>query len=171
MEQDRGAPSQQNKTKKSVTQRWAELQPTKTTLFWSCIVTAIVTMVIGFNWGGWMTGGAAQDMSDKSSKEAVVARLAPICVTKFLQDPEKGAKLEEIKAMSSYSRGDYIRKQGWATMSGEEKADRNVAAECAKLLMLIPEIIPEPVAEPAPQPTTEVTPAAPNESTPTATTP
>lgn len=141
MEQDRGAPTPKKEKGKSLRQRWAEVQPTKSALFWSCIITAIVTMIIGFNWGGWMTGGAAQSMSDKSSAAAVVARLAPICVTQFLQDPVKAAKLEELKAMSSYSRGGYIEKQGWATMSGEEKPDRRVASECAKLIMLIPEVV------------------------------
>jgi hypothetical protein len=138
MEQDRGAPTQK---KKSLGKRWADAQPTKTVLFWSCLITAVVTMIIGFNWGGWMTGGAAQSMSDKSSAEAVVTRLAPMCVVQFLEDPAKAAKLEELKAMSSYSRGGYIEKQGWATMSGEEKPDRKVASECAKLIMLIPEVV------------------------------
>jgi hypothetical protein len=160
MEQDRGAPKKEKG--KSLGQRWADMQPTKTVLFWSCLITAVVVMIIGFNWGGWMTGGAAQSMSDKSSAEAVVDRLAPICVTKFLQDPAKAAKLEEIKAMNSYSRGDYIVKQGWATMSGEEKPDRKVAVECAKLLMLIPEI----VAEAETTVSSETTTSLPAEATP-----
>jgi hypothetical protein len=99
-------------------------------------------MIIGFKWGGWMTGGAADSMAKKNSEEAVIARLAPICVAQFLQDPTKAAKLEELKAMNSYSRGSYIEKQGWATITGAEDPDRKVAAECAKLLMLIPEVVP-----------------------------
>lgn len=158
MEQDRGVSTPKKDKGKSLGQRWAEMQPSKTMLFWACVITAIVVMMIGFNWGGWMTGGAAQTMSDKSSKDAVVARLAPICVTQFLQDPENAAKLVEIRALSSYSRGDYILKQGWATMAGEEKPDRNVASECAKLLMLIPAVVATPAAEVAP--VAETTPAA-----------
>jgi hypothetical protein len=156
MEQDRGAPTPKKEKGKSLRQRWAEVQPTKSALFWSCIITAIVTMIIGFNWGGWMTGGAAQSMSEKNSAEAVIARLAPICAAQFLQDPGKAEKLEELKAMSSYSRAGYIENQGWATMSGEEKPDRKVAVECAKLLMLIPEITP---------PVTETTSSLPAEAT------
>lgn len=157
MEQDRGAPTQKKEKGKSLRQRWAEVQPTKSALFWACLITAVVTMIIGFNWGGWMTGGAAQNMSEKNSAEAVIARLAPICVAQFLQDPGKAEKLEELKTMNSYSRGDYIVKQGWATITGAEDPDRRVAAECAKLLMLIPEIVSQ-----AP----ETTSAAPAETTP-----
>lgn len=148
MEQDRGTPQKKTEKKKSLAQRWAGLQPTKGTLFWSCVVTAVVTIIIGFNWGGWMTGGAAQTLSDKNSEEAVISRLAPICVAQFLRDPEKAVKLDELKTMNSYSRGGFVMEQGWATITGSEDPDRKVAGECAKLLVEIAEIIP-PSAEPA----------------------
>ena len=86
-------------------------------------------------------------MSEDMAEEAVVTRLAPMCVVQFLLDPAKAAKLEELKDMSSYSRSSYIEKQGWATMSGEEKPDRKVATECAKLLVLLPEITAPPQTE------------------------
>jgi hypothetical protein len=104
-------------------------------------------MILGFTWGGWMTSKTAQAMSKKMSEEAVATRLAPMCVAQFLLDPAKAEKLEELKGMSNYSRGGYIMEQGWATMSGEENPDRQVAAECVKLLVLIPEIAPTPEPE------------------------
>ena len=30
---------------------------------WAAIGGAILTMIIGFNWGGWVTGGTAQSMA------------------------------------------------------------------------------------------------------------
>ena len=68
---------------------------------------------------------------------AVAQRLAPICVYQFNQDPEKDQKLKELKETAYYQRGDYVKKQGWATMPGEEEPDSRVCEECAKLLMLI----------------------------------
>ena len=53
--------------------------------FWSAIGGAIVMGVIGFKWGGWVTGGTAQIMAG----EAVVDRLALICVAQFNQDLQK----------------------------------------------------------------------------------
>lgn len=33
-------------------QRWGHVSATKTHLVWACILTAIITMIIGFNWAG-----------------------------------------------------------------------------------------------------------------------
>ena len=92
----------------------------------------ILTIILGFTWGGWVTGGNAQKMSDN----AVIQSLAPICVGQFNLDPEKAVKLAELKKMSSYQRDDYVKEQGWATMPGEERPNSKVADACAKLLIL-----------------------------------
>ena len=102
---------------------------------WGLVVSAVLTMIIGFAFGGWVTGGTAQEMAKEMADEAVIDRLAPICVTQFNQDPEKDKKLQELKEISSYQRGDYVEKQGWATMPGEKEPDSNVANECAKRLV------------------------------------
>ena len=136
MEQDKGA--DQNKEKKvSLGQRWEKAQLTKTGVFWSLVAAIVLTMIIGFWWGGWVTGGTARKMAKKIAEEAVVNRLAPICVVQFNQDLGKAQKLSELKEMNNWSRGDYVEQQGWATMSGEEKSDRKVADECANLLIKI----------------------------------
>jgi hypothetical protein len=36
------------------------------------------------------------------AEDVIIERLAPICVIQFNQDPEKAAKLEELKEASSY---------------------------------------------------------------------
>ena len=102
---------------------------------WGLVVSAILTMIIGFAFGGWVTGGTAQRMAKEMADEAVIDRLAPICVTQFNQDPEKDKKLQELKEISSYQRGDYVKKQGWATMPGEKEPDSEIANECAKRLV------------------------------------
>lgn len=123
----------EEKRKASWGERWNETRPTKTLTFWSWVATVIVTMVIGFTWGGWVTGGTAE----KIAELLVVTRLAPICVAQFKQDPAKDQKLKEFKEVSSWGRGEYVRKQGWATMPGEKEPNSNVADECAKLLTLM----------------------------------
>jgi hypothetical protein len=123
--------------KASFRQRWNELQPTKTVVFWFSVASIILTMIVGFNWGGWVTGSTAQRMAEVTAQNAVVQRLAPICVAQFNQDPEKDQKLQELKAVSSYQRNGYVKDQGWATMLGEENSDNKVTTECVKLLMLI----------------------------------
>jgi hypothetical protein len=118
-------------------EKWRAAQPTKAHLFWSCLAAVILTIVLGFTWGGWMSAGAAQKMADTAAKAAVVQRLAPICVAQFNQDPAKDEKLMELQGASTYERAVFITDQMWATMPGETEPSSQVAAECAKLLMQI----------------------------------
>jgi hypothetical protein len=131
MEQDRGMTKEK---KLSFGQRWSAARPTKVVLFWLCVTSVVVTMIVGFAWGGWVKGSTAQKMV----ADAVVNRLAPMCVAQFKQDPGQDQKLKELKETGYWQRTEYIQKQGWATMSGEEKPDQSVAEACAKLLMEIP---------------------------------
>ncbi len=135
MEQDRGDRRQPRKV--TLRERWEDFRATKTVVFWSCVVTMVLTMIVGFAWGGWVTGGTAQTMADKIAQDAVLKRLAPICVVQFNRDQGKDQKLAELKALDTWQKGDYVEKQGWATMPGEEKADSAVATDCARLLTLV----------------------------------
>jgi hypothetical protein len=134
---DRKKTMEQKKKKVSFGQWWEEARPTKTVVFWSWVASIILTMIIGFAWGGWVTGGTAQKMAEAMAGNVVSQRLVPICVFQFKQDPLKDQKLKELEETSGWKRGDYVETQGWATMPGEEEPDSKVADECAKLLMLI----------------------------------
>lgn len=116
-------------------QRWSAARPSKTALFWSCVASMVVTMIVGFSWGGWVTGGTARQTAETMARDAVVQRLAPICVTQSARDSSKGPKLVAMKDESTWQRGEYVGKQGWATMPGEQEPDRRVAEACATLLM------------------------------------
>ncbi len=106
-------------------------------VLWSAIGGAIITMIIGFAWGGWVTGGTAQTAAEEMAEAAVLDRLVPICVAQFNQDPEKDQKLKELKEKSSWERDKYVNKQGWATMPFEKEPDREVAEKCAEQILAI----------------------------------
>jgi hypothetical protein len=125
---------EQTKQRVSFQQRWSEARPTKTVLFWSWVAAVLATLIIGFTWGGWVTGGTARSMAQGMGDDAVLKRLAPICLAQFKHDPKKEQKLKEFKAVNSWEQGDYVKKQGWATMPGEQEPDGKVADACAKLL-------------------------------------
>jgi hypothetical protein len=127
----------EQKKKVSFRKWWREARPTKTVVFWSWVGSVVLTMIIGFAWGGWVTGATARTMAEDMAKDAVTERLAEICVVQFNQDPAKDQKLEELKETGSYQRREYVQDQGWATMPGEEEPDRKVVDECVDLLMLI----------------------------------
>ena len=127
----------QNKEKESSGKKLGKAQISPKILVWSCVACIVLTIIIGFTLGGWVTGGTAQDMAEESAEKAVVDRLAAICIAQFKQDPEKDKKLEKLEKTDSWERSGYVEKQGWATMPGEKEPDREVAEECAKLLMKI----------------------------------
>ncbi len=112
---------------------WEKIKPG----LWGALGGAIVLAIIGFAWGGWVTGGTAQEKAEEMADNAVVARLAPICVEQFRQDSEKDQKLNDLKKEDSWKRNEFVEKQGWATMPGEKKPDSKVAGKCAEMIVLI----------------------------------
>ena len=116
--------------------RWGETRPKKTTVAWSWLAVAVLTMIIGFTWGGWVTEGTARTMAAGAGEDAVVKRLAPICVVRFNDDAKRTEKLTALKDLSAWQQSDYVKKQGWATMPGEQEPEGKVADACAKLLTL-----------------------------------
>ena len=115
--------------------RWNEVRPTKTLVAWACVGSIVLTVIVGFTWGGWVRGATALSMAEAMAEDAVVKRLAPICVVQVGADPARDQKLKVLNDLNSYERSDYVQKQGWASMPGEKEPDRKVADACAKLLM------------------------------------
>ena len=97
-------------------------------------VGAIAISIIGFSWGGWVTGGAAEKMAADHARLEVVAALVPICVQQSTQDPQIAETLAELKSASSYKRSDMLMKAGWATMPGSSDPNRQVASDCMDAL-------------------------------------
>jgi hypothetical protein len=105
-----------------------------TRLLLGAAVGAVATLIVGFNWGGWVTGGHANEMVRRSSAAAVVSVLSPICVDKFQHSAEAAANMTEFKRTSSYQQSSFIEKGGWATMPGSDAANSSVAQACAEML-------------------------------------
>ena len=102
---------------------------------WSAVGGGVVAMLIGFNWGGWVTGGTAEVMAKEIAENAVAKRFTPSCIARFNQDSKKMEKFKEFKAKDAWDGQKYVEAQGWATLPGEEKPDSKVAEVCAKSLM------------------------------------
>jgi hypothetical protein len=94
---------------------------------WGLICGAVITMIIGFAWGGWTTGGTSRQRTEA----AVLATRAAICVAQFIKDPNYTEKLKELKAAESWNRSTFIQKGGWDKMPGEQTANPTVSQACA----------------------------------------
>jgi hypothetical protein len=119
----------------SLGERWSRTRPTKTFAFWFCFAAVLLTVIIGFTWGGWVTSSTAQTTAKAMAEDAVVHRLTPICIAAAEHDPGRDKKLKDLKATSEWERADYVKKSGWATMPGDKEPDEKVADECARGLV------------------------------------
>ncbi|HEV2503688.1 MAG TPA: hypothetical protein VGV39_11465 [Mesorhizobium sp.] len=125
----------QSTTKQSLSRRWEDYQPSKTALVWACIAAIIATIVVGFSWGGWVTGGTSQKIAVSASDTARGELASAICVERFKAAPDASAKLVEFKAVTdSYKKRQFIEAGGWATMPGQTTPDRLGALGCATAL-------------------------------------
>jgi hypothetical protein len=97
---------------------------------------AVATMAIGFNFGGWYTTKSAEQLVDERSSLAVVDALVPVCVAQSKLDPDVAAKIMAMtKMVTDYEKRDFVMKAGWATASGSESPNRDVATACADVLV------------------------------------
>ncbi|UPJ71073.1 MULTISPECIES: hypothetical protein [unclassified Bradyrhizobium] len=102
---------------------------------WGAVAGAIALAIMGFSWGGWVTGGTAETLAKNSAATAVVAALTPICVEKFRQAADASANLVEMKkATYAWDQSKFVEKGGWATMPGSAGPNSAVAKACAESL-------------------------------------
>ena len=100
---------------------------------WGLICGGIISMIIGFGWGGWSTAATTQQMSE----EAVLASQAAICVAQFVKQPNHEEQLKEIVKIRTWERDKFIEKGGWDKMPGQKEADYGVARACADGIELL----------------------------------
>ena len=100
-------------------------------LLYGAIGGAILTIIIGFAWGGWVTGGTAQERID----EAVLPLAAEICANNFKADPDFEKHLAALKKESTWQRDTYIKEKGkWSIMAGDDTSKPGVAGACVEKL-------------------------------------
>jgi hypothetical protein len=102
---------------------------------WGGALGAIVLLIVIFSAGWVVTSGSAEMKTKQMVTSAVMNRLAPISVAQFMQDPNKEERLTELRKVDYWKRGEFVQKQGWATMPGEKEADSGLADECARRLV------------------------------------
>ena len=123
----------QQHQKQSLSQRFQNFQASKTVLFWSCAGSIVLATVVGFSWGGWTTGGSAQDMADKAAADARQQLAAVVCVDRFMAAPDAGVQLTSLQEItSSYAQGKFVQDGGWATIVPASTDDRKVSADDRK---------------------------------------
>jgi hypothetical protein len=103
-----------------------QYRASKTVLFWACAGSVIAATVVGFSWGGWVTGGTARTMAEQSAAQARQELVAMMCVDRFMAAPGAGSQLVALQDItSSYAQGKFVEDGGWAIIpvgSGDESS-------------------------------------------------
>lgn len=121
--------------KRTMSQRWEAYRPTKGLAAWALVVGAVGVMLVGFTWGGWVTGGTARSMADSAATATHDQLVAAICVDRFQTGTDASIQLAALKALVSYERGSFIEKGGWAAMPPEKAVPTRTASRlCADQL-------------------------------------
>ena len=102
---------------------------------WGAVIGAVAMMIIGFAWWGWTLSSTAEQMATERAKAAVVALFTPLCVERFMKQPDAIAKLTEFQQTAAWRQTEFIEKGGWATASGGTTPLAAVAKACADQLV------------------------------------
>lgn len=115
---------------KSRGEKWAEYRPSKGLWFWSCVGAAVLTGIVGFTWGGWVTGSRAGLMAQEARYELA----STVCVDRFMKGGDATQRLAALQKESSWKRDDFIADGGWARMPDVDQVPREVRDMCAARL-------------------------------------
>jgi len=119
---------------KSMNDRFQDYRPSKTALFWSCSACIVATMIVGFTWGGWVTGGSAGEMAEEAAEQARAQVAAAVCVETFMAAADARPRLASLKeTTSSWQQESFIEDGGWAMIADQEYD--GAAEVCAERLM------------------------------------
>ena len=129
--------------KRTLSQRFDDYQASKAVLFWACAGSVAVATIVGFSWGGWVTGGSAQKMAEESAAQARQELAAVVCVDRFMAAPDAGVQLTALQEITTArAQGKFVEDGGWAIIvpasdPPDYKAranDREAAGLCAEEL-------------------------------------
>lgn len=114
---------------------------------YGAVAGGIIVAVVGFTWGGWVTGGSALASAQEAAEASRTELAAAICVQNFMADARVRNNLAELQDVSSSTqRRGYVEAGSWAVMPDREEIARTTAAQCANALAEI-ELTDLPVAE------------------------
>ena len=103
---------------------------------YGALIGAVAVGIVGFSWGGWMTGGGANKMATDMAHDEVVAAMVPVCLDMARVDPDRVAQLATIREATTYKRRDVVMAAGWATVPGTDVPSRDIAQACLAVLDL-----------------------------------
>jgi hypothetical protein len=99
------------------------------------VAGGIVFAIVGFSWGGWVTGGSAAERAEEAAAQGRTDLAAAICVESFLADENAREHLAALKdETSSFRQRDIIEEGGWAMMPNRDETARATVTLCTRMI-------------------------------------
>jgi hypothetical protein len=118
----------------------SSFRPSKILWLWSLVGASVLTVIVGFTWGGWTTSASVREMTMVAARDARADLVADICVHDFISASDAGRNLQALKATSSWERENFIKEGGWTKIAGIDGPVINAANNCAEQLMEMKEL-------------------------------
>jgi alpha/beta superfamily hydrolase len=96
-----------------------------TRLLQGIAIGAVATLVIGFSWGGWVTGTKAKSMASAAETGGQMSVLVPLCAAQFMATDGAVAKIK----ITQYGHDDVIRE--FVKKVVDTQMDYSFARACA----------------------------------------
>ena len=88
-------------------------------------IGVVATLVVGFSWGGWVTGTTAKNMVAAAETKGQMSALVPLCATQFMATDGAVAKLK----LTPYGHDDVVRE--FVKKVADTEMDYSFARACA----------------------------------------
>ena len=105
-----------------------------TQTFWIAAGAVAITLIAGFGFAGWVSGGTAQERAAAAAAEARHELAAAVCVQEFMKAADSGKRLQSVKDATWYERDELVSAGGYATMPDRQEPNTMVADLCAAKL-------------------------------------
>jgi len=111
---------------------------------WGAVLGAVAWWAV-LAWGfGWVSAGTAMQTASDQTEAALVAAVAPYCVSRFEQQANAVDTWKALKkSANDYTQTDFLRKGGWVELPGQKlPADvvGQVADHCATQLLALKQL-------------------------------
>jgi hypothetical protein len=107
-------------------------------VLWGAVLGAAACAILGFTWGGWVTGSTARKDLAEAARGATVTALAPLCADRFRAQGDAPARLADLAKASSWERSSVVEKSGFAVLPGGKSSASDLARACVDLLLAPP---------------------------------
>ncbi len=115
-----------------ILQGFRDYAPSKAALVWVAGGASVLTMVVGFTVGGWVTGGTAERMAQEARTGAQTELAAAICAANFRDTPTAWETQAELAGLSATRQRQFVLDQPWSQVPGAEAVRRAAAELCAR---------------------------------------